>query len=72
MIVARTFRASAETTATSSTSTARRSSHLRTSRPGCGSPRAISALTSRATVVWSAVPGTIRMMKVDMSALNEP
>jgi hypothetical protein len=65
-------RARIETTTTPNPAIASRSTQRRTPAPAAGSPAASSALTSRATVVWSACPGTIRMMNAEISAASEP
>ena len=70
--VASTCLASTDTTTTPTSATARRRSHRRTPAPAAGSPDAKAALTSRATVVWTAEPSTMRMMNVEISADSDP
>ena len=60
--VASACRPSTEIAQATAVTPARRSSHLHTPAPAVSSPAATAALTSRATVVWTADPGTMRMM----------
>ena len=62
MIAASTCRPRTEMAAMTTSATRSVSSQRRTPAPAWGSSAAYAALTSRATVVWTAAPGTIRMM----------
>ena len=62
MIAPITERSGMATRATTTVAMASRTSQLRTPAPTFGTPSARSPLTSRATAICSAEPGTIRMM----------
>ena len=60
------------TTTTASVATIRRPSQRRTPAPAFGLPSARSWLTSRAAATCSAEPGTIMMMKDEISTARSP
>ena len=72
MIEAITCRAAIDTATSATVAIRRLRIQRRTLAPVAGSWLATPVLISRATAVWSAAPGTIRMMNVDSSAASEP
>ena len=59
-------------TVTSAVASSSRESQRRSHWPTAGVPSAVARVTSLATAIWSAEPGTIRMMKADRRAASEP
>ena len=69
---ASTWRSGIASSATTTVAISRCPSHRRTPAPAFASPDAAAVLTSLATAICSAEPGTIRMMKADSRAASEP
>ena len=72
IVAAITSRSGMATTATASAASPSRASQPRTAAPASALPPATARDTSRATAICSAEPGTIRMMKAEISAASEP
>ncbi len=71
-VAAITSRSGTASSATTTVATASRAPQRRTPAAGSSLPPATARDTSRATAICRADPGTIRMMKADMSAAREP
>jgi hypothetical protein len=71
-VAAMTSRSGMETAATTTVATASRPIQWRTPAPASSLPPATARETSRATAICRADPGTIRMMKADISTASEP
>ena len=72
MIAPITERSGMAASATITVAMAKRTSQRRTPAPTLAIPAARSPLSSRATAIWSAEPGTIRMMYADTSTASDP
>ena len=72
MIAPITERSGMAASDTTTVAMASRTSQLRTPAPTLATPSASSPLTSRATAICSAEPGTMRMMYADTSTASEP